>query len=158
GADLSLLRCETPTRHNILRSLPRQREPGAKYGAKYHEGLGTRLRGCETMTLRCRPREGGDPYAAVKPCGTAGDNRSHGGYGSPPSRGRQRLGSCQKYLSTPGPRLRGDERERRNRMYRTIMAIAALTAGLTVAVAAEQDLVLRGMGSFHVGGRVVEIS
>jgi len=48
------------------------------------------------MTLRCRPREGGDPYAAAKPCGRAGDNRNLGGYGSPPSRGRQPLGLCQK--------------------------------------------------------------
>jgi pimeloyl-ACP methyl ester carboxylesterase len=39
-----------------------------------------------------------------------------------------------------------------------MLAIAALTAGLTGAVAAEPDIVLRGMGSFHVGGRVVEIS
>ena len=43
-------------------------------------------------------------------------------------------------------------------MHRVLIAIAAVTAGVTVAAAAEQDLVLRGMGSFHVGGRVVEIS
>jgi len=28
--------------------------------------LGPRLRKCEAMTLRCRPRAGGDPYAAAK--------------------------------------------------------------------------------------------
>jgi hypothetical protein len=53
------------------------------------------------MTLRCRPREGGDPYAAAKRCGKAGDNRNLGGYGSPPSRGRQRLGSCPRGPSRP---------------------------------------------------------
>jgi len=50
------------------------------------------------MTLRCRPRAGGDPYSAARRCGTAGDNRKLGGYGSPPARGRQRLGSCQGHL------------------------------------------------------------
>jgi hypothetical protein len=43
-------------------------------------------------------------------------------------------------------------------MHRIMMAITALAASVTVASAAEQDIVLRGMGSFHVGGRVVEIS
>ena len=43
-------------------------------------------------------------------------------------------------------------------MHRSLITIVALTAGLTAALAAEQDIVLRGMGSFHVGGRVVEIS
>src|SRR5947209_1045907 len=43
-------------------------------------------------------------------------------------------------------------------MHRILMAIAGVTAGITAAAAAEQDIVLRGMGSFHVGGRVVEIS
>src|SRR5882724_1095013 len=46
------------------------------------------------MTLRCRPRAGGDPYAAARRCGRAGDNRNLGGYGSPPSRGRQRIVPC----------------------------------------------------------------
>jgi len=41
--------------------------------------------------LRCRPRAGGDPYAAARRCGRASDNRNLGGYGSPPARGRQRL-------------------------------------------------------------------
>src|SRR5262249_9067213 len=39
---------------------------------------------------RCRPREGGDPYAAARRCRTASDDRNPHGYGSPPSRGRQR--------------------------------------------------------------------
>jgi len=43
------------------------------------------------MTLCCRPRAGGDPYAAARRCGRASDNRNLGGYGSPPARGRQRL-------------------------------------------------------------------
>jgi len=43
------------------------------------------------MTLDCRPRAGGDPYAAARGCGKDGDNRHLGGYGSPPARGRQRL-------------------------------------------------------------------
>jgi hypothetical protein len=43
-------------------------------------------------------------------------------------------------------------------MHRILMAIAALAVSLAAASAAEQDIVLRGMGSFHVGGRVVEIS
>jgi pimeloyl-ACP methyl ester carboxylesterase len=43
-------------------------------------------------------------------------------------------------------------------MYRVLMVIAAIAASVPAASAAEQDIVLRGMGSFHVGGRVVEIS
>src|SRR5262245_45951526 len=46
----------------------------------------------------------------------------------------------------------------RNRMHRILIAIAASIVSLMPASAAEQDIVLRGMGSFHVGGRVVEIS
>src|SRR5262249_21496299 len=49
----------------------------------------------KAMTLRCRPRERGDPYAAARRCCRASDNRKPGGYGSPPSRGRQRVGLCQ---------------------------------------------------------------
>jgi len=45
----------------------------------------------ERMTLCCRPRAGGDLYAAARRCGAASDNRNFGGYGSPPARGRQRL-------------------------------------------------------------------
>src|SRR5262249_1332050 len=45
-----------------------------------------------------------------------------------------------------------------NRRHRILLAIAARAVGVPAASAAEQDLVLRGMGSFHVGGRVVEIS
>src|SRR5262245_24655458 len=76
-----------------------------------------RLQRCEAMPLGCRPRAGGDPYAAARGCGRAGDNRKLGGYGSPPARGRQRLGLCQGYFSTlvPAPVLakagmRGNER------------------------------------------------
>ena len=43
-------------------------------------------------------------------------------------------------------------------MHRILMAIAVSAVSLVAASAAEQDIVLRGMGSFHVGGRVVEIS
>ncbi len=65
-----------------------------------------------------------------------------------------------QYYEELGPRLRGDERQLRggNRMHRILMVIAALAVSLAAASAAEQDIVLRGMGSFHVGGRVVEIS
>src|SRR5947209_6117710 len=59
-----------------------------------------RGRRCEAMTLRRRPRAGGDPYAAATRCGGASDGRNLGGNGSPPARGRQRLGSCQRLLST----------------------------------------------------------
>jgi pimeloyl-ACP methyl ester carboxylesterase len=46
-------------------------------------------------------------------------------------------------------------------MNRIIIALAVLAvsaAGVAPAAAAEEDIVLRGMGSFHVGGRVAEIS
>src|SRR5690349_14730082 len=46
---------------------------------------------------------GGDPYAAARRCGRDNDSRDLGGYGSPPARGRQRLGSCQGRLSTQVP-------------------------------------------------------
>ena len=62
------------------------------------------------MTFRCRPRAGGDPYAAAKRCGRVSDDRNLGGYGSPPARGRQRLGSRQRYLRTLDSRASGDER------------------------------------------------
>src|SRR5215467_15270536 len=67
---------------------------------------------CEAMTLRCRPRAGGDPYAAARQCRRASDDRNPGGYGSPPARGRQRLDSCQGHLSTLHFRLRGDDNKR----------------------------------------------
>jgi pimeloyl-ACP methyl ester carboxylesterase len=40
------------------------------------------------------------------------------------------------------------------------MAVGAVTFSASIAgvVAAEEDIVLRGMGSFHVGGRVAEVS
>src|SRR5262245_6795235 len=62
--------------------------------------MGPRLRRCGAMTLRCRPRAGGVPYAAARLCGRASDNRNLGGYGSPPARGRQRLGLCQGRSNT----------------------------------------------------------
>src|SRR5262249_29414492 len=39
-----------------------------------------RVRTCKAMTPRCRPRAGGDPYAAARQCGRARDNRDLGGY------------------------------------------------------------------------------
>src|SRR5947209_20620945 len=51
-----------------------------------------------------------------------------------------------------------DRGRREDPLHRSLITIMALTAGLTAAAAAEQDIVLRGMGSFHVGGRVVEVS
>src|SRR5262244_3924100 len=57
------------------------------------------------MTFRCRPRAGGDPYAAARQCGRARDNRDLGGYGSPPARGRQRRGLCQGRRSTLDSRI-----------------------------------------------------
>ena len=41
-------------------------------------------------------------------------------------------------------------------MNRTVFAI--LLAVLALPSVAADDIVLRGMGSFHVGGRIVEIS
>jgi len=41
-------------------------------------------------------------------------------------------------------------------MRRILISIALMA--LPTLAAAEQDLVLRGMGSFHIGGRLVEIS
>src|SRR5215467_13045602 len=40
----------------------------------YLSALNSRFRRCEAITLRCRPRAGGDPYAAAKRCGGANDN------------------------------------------------------------------------------------
>src|SRR5262245_61319789 len=61
------------------------------------------------MTLHCRPRAGGDPYAAARPCGKASDDRNLGGYGSPPARGRRRPVSCQGQLSALNSALRWNE-------------------------------------------------
>src|SRR5882724_8468777 len=69
-----------------------------------------RERRCEAMTLCCRPRAGGDPYAPARRCDRASDDRNLGVYGSPPARGRQRPGSCQGQLSTLDARLRGSQR------------------------------------------------
>ena len=41
--------------------------------------------------------------------------------------------------------------------YGLIAALASLVV-LPVLAAADEDIVLRGMGSFHVGGRVAEVS
>src|SRR5215831_14862732 len=82
------------------------------------------------MTLRRRPRAGGDPYAAAKRCGRAGDNRDLGGYGSPPARGRRRLGSRQKNLSTLYSRVRGDDAERAEHLQwlSSLVALGAVSA------------------------------
>src|SRR5262245_49528641 len=39
-----------------------------------------------------------------------------------------------------------------------VALIATVLVTTTSALAAEEDIVLRGMGSFHVGGRIVEVS
>ena len=39
-----------------------------------------------------------------------------------------------------------------------ILIGAALTAVALSGAAASEDIVLRGMGSFHVGGRIAEVS
>src|SRR5438477_3499508 len=114
-----------------------------------------RERRFEAITFRCRPRAGGDPYAAARRCGRASDNRNPGGYGSPRSRGRQRLGSCQGHLSTHwipaeagiqwllaskfrsaalSPRLRGDER--RGTARRSIRLLCALLCTMTMTAVA----------------------
>src|SRR5262245_41039194 len=41
---------------------------------------------------------------------------------------------------------------------RRVLIAAALTLAALPPLAAEDDIVLRGMGSFHVGGRVAEVS
>jgi hypothetical protein len=43
-------------------------------------------------------------------------------------------------------------------MHRSGLVVLAMAMSVTSAVAEDAPLVLRGMGSFHVGGRVVEIS
>jgi hypothetical protein len=63
---------------------------GGNAGVVATGSVSSRERRCEAVTLRCRPRDGGNPYAAVRRCGRASDNRNLGGYGSPPSRGRQK--------------------------------------------------------------------
>src|SRR5437660_344802 len=90
--------------------------------------MGSCLRRCEAMTLLCRPRAGGDPYAAAMSCSTAGDNRKLGVYGSPPARGRQRVVPCQGHLSTLDSRVRGNEwRGNASVLYVLIAFILALS-------------------------------
>src|SRR5262245_19142442 len=104
--------------------------------------MGPRLRRCGAMTLRCRPRAGGVPYAAARRCGRASDNRNLGGYGSPPARGRQRLGLCQGRLSMLDPRFRGDERN--SWLCRALFGTACLMFGHTVAAAEPIEDFYRG--------------
>src|SRR6516164_5550087 len=70
--------------------------------------------------------------------------------------------------SSKWPRRRGARRDRgrrhrrqdeigRNSMHRLLIAAVLALAALP-ARAAEDDIVLRGMGSFHVGGRIAEVS
>ena len=42
-------------------------------------------------------------------------------------------------------------------MYRMLVGAAVGVIALTTAAANEEDIVLRGMGSFHVGGRGAEV-
>jgi pimeloyl-ACP methyl ester carboxylesterase len=42
-------------------------------------------------------------------------------------------------------------------MMRVLMTAAATFIAVTTAAFAQEDIVLRGMGSFHVGGRIVEV-
>src|SRR5882672_1440619 len=103
-----------------------------------------RLQRCETMTLRCRPRAGGDPYAAARRCGRASDNRNLGGYGSPRSRGRQRLVSCQGHLGSLGSRFCGNDRKETGddrRGFRVAaIALAALAYLLPAPATAAEEL------------------
>src|SRR5262245_39041126 len=99
-----------------------------------------RFRHCEPMTLRCRPRGSGDPYAAAMRGRTPCDARKSGGYGSPPARGRQRMDSCQGHLSTLHSRpvlakagMRGDERS--SWLGRALLGAACLAFGHTIAAA-----------------------
>jgi hypothetical protein len=41
---------------------------------------------------------------------------------------------------------------------RRVLIAAALALAILPAFAAEDDIILRGMGSFHVGGRIIEIT
>src|SRR5690349_9048617 len=66
-------------------------------------------------------------------------------------------GFCCRSTHPARPACAGTNGEEK-RMHRILVVIAATVVSLTAAAAAEQDIVLRGMGSFHVGGRVVEIS
>src|SRR5215831_1199431 len=70
--------------------------------------------------------------------------------------------------SSKWPRRRGARRDRgrhhrrqdetgRNSMRRLLIAAVLALAALPVR-AAEDDIVLRGMGSFHIGGRIAEVS
>jgi hypothetical protein len=43
-------------------------------------------------------------------------------------------------------------------VHRILIGVALGAVALTAAAADEEDIVLRGMGSFHVGGRIAEIS
>src|SRR5436190_19431758 len=70
--------------------------------------------GCEAMTLRCRPRERGDPVLQGEEFLRCRNELEWlGVYWSPRSRGRQRLGLYQEHLSTSGfplPRGRTETR------------------------------------------------
>lgn len=43
------------------------------------------------------------------------------------------------------------------RLLSAMLLALAVTPGAVAPVRADDDIVLRGMGSFHVGGRVVEV-
>src|SRR5262245_64641234 len=62
------------------------------------------------MTLRCRPRAGGDHTPQRGDVAGPARTETFGDYGSPPARGRQRLGSCQRHVSTLTSRKQESER------------------------------------------------
>src|SRR5215471_12635836 len=67
------------------------------------------------MIPRCRPRAGGDPYAAARRCGRAAITETLVVMG-PRLRGDDSgLVCAKKYLSTLDSRFRGDERRRCSR-------------------------------------------
>src|SRR5262245_64622353 len=88
------------------------------------------------MTLPCRPRESGDPYAAAMGSGTAGHNRKSGIHGSPPSRGRRGAAPCHGHASAPDSRVRGKERLG---FVSLLSALAVLLLTLTGSVAYAAD-------------------
>src|SRR5262245_29771661 len=69
----------------------------------------------------------------------------------------QAAGRCVRLASKRhernAPRIAGREEGMRLVFVASVLSLAALTP-----LAAEDDIVLRGMGSFHVGGRIAEVS
>src|SRR5215510_8282907 len=93
----------------LSRSPPRKRDPGRQiqdssvwpWVPAYEEA----------MPLRCRPRAGGDPYAAARRCGRASDDAKPWWLWVPACAGTTAARFVPRTLEYAGSRLRGNERD-----------------------------------------------